>query len=126
MQNTWRQGLALGSAPDARILHWRYQHVGIFWHYLALKFASPPKPNLKFVLSLTLTPDGSQWNIGGVGFQRKIWALAMYISLFLVSISFALGPVFQWNMGYKVKFIIISHMTVNIHSWYSLLFLVPR
>ena len=28
-QNTWRQGLALGNAPDARILHWGYQHVGI-------------------------------------------------------------------------------------------------
>ena len=28
-QNTWRRGLALGSAPDARILHWGYQHVGI-------------------------------------------------------------------------------------------------
>ena len=29
-QNTWRRGLALGNAPDARILRWRYQHVGIF------------------------------------------------------------------------------------------------
>ena len=28
-QNTWRRGLALGSTPDARILHWGYQHVGI-------------------------------------------------------------------------------------------------
>ena len=28
-QNTWRRGLALGSAPDARILRWGYQHVGI-------------------------------------------------------------------------------------------------
>ena len=56
-QNTWRRGLALGTAPDARILRWRYQHVGIFWRYLMLKFASPPTP----------TPDASQWNIGGVG-----------------------------------------------------------
>ena len=31
------------------------QHVGIFWHYLMLKFALPPTP----------TPDASQWNIGG-------------------------------------------------------------
>ena len=28
-QNTWRRGLALGNAPDARILHWGYQHVSI-------------------------------------------------------------------------------------------------
>ena len=28
-QNTWRRGLALGNAPDARILGWGYQHVGI-------------------------------------------------------------------------------------------------
>ena len=28
-QNTWRWGLALGSAPDPRILRWEYQHVGI-------------------------------------------------------------------------------------------------
>ena len=29
IRNTWRWGLALGSAPDARILRWGYQHVGI-------------------------------------------------------------------------------------------------
>ena len=28
-------------------------------------------------------PDASQWNIGVVGTQRKIFALAMYISCFL-------------------------------------------
>ena len=50
----------------------------------------------------TQNPNASQWNIGCVGSQRKIWALVMYISLFLVSISFALGPVFQWNMGFTV------------------------
>ena len=59
--------LALGNAPDARILRWRYQHVGIFWCYLTLKFASPPTPNLKFALPPMPTPDASQWNIGGVG-----------------------------------------------------------
>ena len=47
----------LGNAPDARILCWRYQHVGIFWRYITLKFASPPTP----------TPDASQSNIGGAG-----------------------------------------------------------
>ena len=67
MQNTWCQWLALGNAPDARILRWRYQHVGIFWGYLTLKFASPPTSNLKFALPPMPTPDASQWNIGGVG-----------------------------------------------------------
>ena len=50
-------GLALGNAPDARIWRWRYQHVGIFWCYLTLKFALAPPPN----------PAASQWNIGGIG-----------------------------------------------------------
>ena len=35
--------------------------------------AKPPTPN----------PNASQWNIGGVGSQREILALAMYISFFL-------------------------------------------
>ena len=42
-----------------------------------------PTPNLKFALAPTPTPDASQWNIGGVGSQRKSLALAMYISFFL-------------------------------------------
>ena len=65
------RGLAMGNAPDARILRWRYQHVGI-WRYLTLKFASPTTPNLKFALSPTPSPDASQWNIGGVASQTQI------------------------------------------------------
>ena len=34
-------------------------------------------------LRLTPNPNASQWNIGVVGTQRKIFALAMYISCFL-------------------------------------------
>ena len=67
MQNIWHWGLALGNAPDARILRWRYQHVGIFWRCLMLQFALVPTQNLKFVLAPTPTPNASQWNIGGVG-----------------------------------------------------------
>ena len=78
----WRRGLALGNAPDARILRWRYQHVGIFWRYLTLKFA----------FSLTPNPDASQWNIGCVGSQRKILPLAMYISCFLCRFHLCLVP----------------------------------
>ena len=81
-QNTCRRGLALGNAPDARILNRRYQHVGIFWRYLMLKFA----------FSLTPTPDASQWNIGCVGSQCKILALAMYISCFLCRFHLRLVP----------------------------------
>ena len=79
-QNTWRQGLGLGNAPDARILRWRYQHVGIFWCYLKLKFALAPTQNLKFALAPTPTPDASQWNIGGVGSSGVGHVYFMYIS----------------------------------------------
>ena len=92
-QNTWCQGLALGKAPDARILRWRYQHVGIFWRYLTLKFALAPTP----------TPDASQWNIGGVGPSGVGAGVGIVNFMFFVLISFAFcsqrKPSFQWNMG---------------------------
>ena len=49
-------------------------------------------PNLKFVLDPTPNPNASQWNIGGVGSQRKMLALAMYISFFLCRFHLRLGP----------------------------------
>ena len=51
-----------------------------------------PTPNLKFVLDPTPNPDASQWNIGCVGSQRKMLALAMYISFFLCRFHLRLGP----------------------------------
>ena len=33
-QNTWRRGLALGNAPDARILHYPTQNIPTCWHIL--------------------------------------------------------------------------------------------
>ena len=66
-QNTWRQGLALDNAPNARFLRWGCQHVGILEPTQALKFALVPTQNLKFALAPTPTPDASQWNIGGIG-----------------------------------------------------------
>ena len=108
-QNTWHRGLALGTAPDARILRWRYQHIGIFWRYLTLKFASPPTP----------TPDASQWNIGGVGSSGIGHVYFMYISCIFhvyfmyipscLCIIFCVGYAkisrckgrFQWNMGFR-------------------------
>ena len=46
-------------------------------------FLHYPTPNLEFALAPTPTPDASQWNIGGVGSQCKILALAMSIEFFL-------------------------------------------
>ena len=42
-----------------------------------------PKQNLKFAFYPTRNPNASQWNIGCIGSQRKILALAIYISFFL-------------------------------------------
>ena len=42
-----------------------------------------PAPNLNFALPPTPIPDASQWNIGGVGSWRWVFALGMYISLLL-------------------------------------------
>ena len=100
-QNIWRQGLALGNAPDARILRWRYQHVGIFWRYPQRQ---SPTPILKFALPPTPTPDASQWNIGGVG-PSDVGAGVGHVHFMLfMSISFASGTqrklVFQLNMGF--------------------------
>ena len=65
-QNTWRRGLVLGSAPDARILRYPMQNIPTCWYILAL----PPEP----------TPDASQWNIGGVGSSGIGHVYFMYIS----------------------------------------------
>ena len=43
----------------------------------------PPTPNLEFALAPPPNPAASQWNIGCIGSQPKMLALAMYISCFL-------------------------------------------
>ena len=102
-QNTWRRGLALGNAPDARILSWRYQHVGIFWRYPRRQ---SPTPILKFALLKTPTPDASQWKIGGVGPSGVGAGVGHLHFMLFMSISFASVTqrklVFQWNMGLRV------------------------
>ena len=93
------------------------------------KICVTPNANAKICMSLTPTPNASRWNIGGVGTptqgagvghvhfmffcvdftnplgkqgpQCKILVLA--IPSFFLSISFPLGPVFQWNMGFRKK-----------------------
>ena len=90
--------VGVGNATDARMLRWRYQHVGIFWRYLT--------PNLKFALSPTPTPDASQWNIGGGGPSGVGAGVGHVHFIFFVFISFAFGgqrkPSIQWNMGYRL------------------------
>ena len=100
-------GVGVGQCPDTRILRWRYQHVGIFWHYLTLKFALALTQNLKFALATMPTPDNSQWNIGGVGPSGVGAGVGHVHFMFFVLISFALRsqrkPSFQWNMGLNVS-----------------------
>ena len=51
--------------------------------------------NLKFAFYPTRNPNASKWNIGCVGSQCKILALAMYISFFVC--RFHLGQVANAN-----------------------------
>ena len=71
-----------------------------------LKIALPPKPNLKFALFPTPTPDASQWNIGGIG-PSGVGAGVGHIHFRLfVSISFVFGSQhkrrLQWNMTLSI------------------------
>ena len=50
-----------------------------------------------------------------LGPKGKMFALAMYISFVFVSISFPLGPVFQWNMGFKDR----QGVSRLDSAWYS-------
>ena len=52
-QNTWRRGLALGSAPDARILRYPTQNIPTCWYILAL----PPTPIPDANPKICFTPD---------------------------------------------------------------------
>ena len=92
MQNQSRWGLALVKTPNATILHWRYQHVGI--QKVNAKLARPNaklcRPNAK-----PGRPNASQWNIGCVG-SPGIGARVAHVHFMLfVSISFVLGNYFR-------------------------------
>ena len=107
-QNTWRRGLALGNAPDARFLRWGY-HMLVSWSQRKpFKFALAPTQNLKFALARTPTPDASQLNIGCVGSLALGLCVGHVHFIFFVLISFALGSrrkrSFQWNMGLTLLF----------------------
>ena len=96
----WRW--AMHPTPDFCVTQRKiYQHVGIFWRYPRRQ---SPTPTLKFALPPTPTPDASQWNIAGVGSQRKMLALAMYISFFLCRFHLRLHPTrTQFPVEYGLK-----------------------
>ena len=81
-QNTWRRGLALGNAPDARILRYPTQNIPACWYILrwvthifrVLPDAFYPTRFIRRVLS-----DASQWNVGGVGRWGWRWACTFHI-----------------------------------------------
>ena len=53
---------------------------------------------------ICVTPDANQWNIAGVGSQRKMLALAMYISFFLCRFHLRLYPTrTQFPVEYGLK-----------------------
>ena len=79
----------VGITPNARILRWRYQHVGILEPTQSFKFASPPMPNLNFALPPTPNPDASQRNIGGVGSPTQHYHVGHVHFMLFMSISFA-------------------------------------
>ena len=63
----------------------------------------PPTQNLPENPKKMRNPNASQWNKGCVGFQMQNSRVGHVHFLIFVSISFALGPVFQWNMGFRYK-----------------------
>ena len=74
-QNYWRWG-------QRETSRWGYRPTQKFalaiqtcWYLKAQKIALPPMQNIKIVLPPTQNPNASQWNIGCVGSQTKIFAL---------------------------------------------------
>ena len=115
-QNTWRRGLALGNAPNARILRWGYQHVGILQPTQTL--ASGVKTLASGVKTLAsrvicVTPDANPRRQSVE--YRWCWASGVGAGvghvhfMFFVLISFAFcsqrKPSFRWNMGFSFCFI---------------------
>ena len=86
------------------------------WYLKTLKFALPPIQILKFALSPTQNNNTSQWNIGYVRSQTQNFCVGHVHSIFLVSISFALGPAFQWNTGLRFWIII----NLRMHHYFQI------
>ena len=58
--------------------------------------------NAKICVTLKDNPNANMWNIGCVGSPMQNSRVGRVHFIFCVSISFALGPVFQWNMSLTV------------------------
>ena len=94
-QCTQRQNFALPNAKYTNMLV-----------PLALGDAHFSQRYLKVAFYPTQNPNASQCNIDCVGYQRKILALAMCISLFLCQSYSRWVPFFQWNMGFRLCWLI--------------------
>ena len=59
-----------------------------------------PNANSKICVTLNAKPrqESVEYRFG-LGLKLKVPILAVYISFYFVSITFASGPVFKWNMG---------------------------
>ena len=82
----------------------------------------PPMPNLKFALPMMLTPDASQWNIGGVGSPTQNFCVGQLHFMLFMSIPFASGTqrklVFQWNMGFTMPRQTLSRQTRHLRHYH--------
>ena len=89
-QNTWRRGLALGNAPDARIMRQLTQKIPTCWY---LKTRKHPTPNLKILMCVTQRETQTQ--VSGIYGLRWVlnakFLLGMYISCCLCQFHLHLG-----------------------------------
>ena len=102
-------GAGVGQYPDARLLRWRYQHVGIKNVKICVSRRQTPDAKPKICVSPDAKPRRQPVE------YRWRWVLALGLCvghvhfIFFVLISFALGsrrrPSFQWNMGFSFFFI---------------------
>ena len=102
-QNTWRRGLALGSAPDARILRYptqRYQHVGIS------KRENTRRQTLN-LRHLTQNPQRKsveyrlRWVPNANCLRRP--CTFHFFGVDFICVWCQRKPRFQWNMGFRLK-----------------------
>ena len=77
-------------------------HIGLDPEWVNFSLGTPTCryiKTLKFVLPPTPTPNANMWDKGCVASPAQNSRIGhVYFNSFM-SISFALGPIFQWNMG---------------------------
>ena len=107
-ENYLASGVGVGQCPQHQYFAFGIPTCCILEPTQTLKFALPPTPN----------PNASQWNIGVVGTQCKMFTLAMYISCFLCRFHLRLvanaNTVLSeiWALGlYKINIITIKART---------------